>query len=171
MSNIRKFPGRGPSKTGQGARDTGFQVVGLDGKPVDVLVQIVHAGGVFLIPMQEGASEEPPTAQLLRTISSFDAFTDGANALIAYVRNHLVALFIALEKSSKVLSFVFGKIEQKVSWPLSFDLFVRLCVILATSAAVGIFFCFVFPSRIIRFSNSRDNSLLISFMDKKASIS
>lgn len=92
MSNIRKFPGRGPSKTGQGARDTGFQVVGLDGKPVDVLVQIVHAGGVFLIPMQEGASEEPPTAQLLRTISSFDAFTDGANALIAYVRNHLVAL-------------------------------------------------------------------------------
>ncbi len=90
MSNIRKFPGRGPSKRGQGARDSGFRVVGLDGKPVDVLVQVVHAGGVFLIPMQEGAPEEPPTAQLLRTISSFDAFTDAANALVAHVRTQSV---------------------------------------------------------------------------------
>lgn len=107
MSNIRTFPGRGTPKKGRGPS---FQVTGPDGKLVDVLAQVVHAGGVFLIPMQEGVPEELPVAQFLRTLSSFDALTEAENALITHARDHSDR-----HGEDGVLSLVqFGRDAQKV---------------------------------------------------------
>ncbi len=89
MTNVHPFPKRPAPKKAQRNRSAlgpAFHLQDSDGNTVDVLAQIVQAGGMFLIPMQERPEEDQPTSQLLRTIAGLDALTDTANILVAHAR-------------------------------------------------------------------------------------
>lgn len=91
MINVHPFPKRPAPKKAQRNRSAlgpAFHLQDSDGNAVDVLAQIVQAGGMFLIPMQEHPEDDLPTSQLLRTIAGLDAMTDAANILVVHARRY-----------------------------------------------------------------------------------
>jgi hypothetical protein len=92
MTNVHPFPKRPePKKPHQkqpAAAGPAFHLQDPKGESVDVLVQIVQAGGIFLIPMQGHPEDDLPTSQLMRTIAGLDALTGTANILVVHARQH-----------------------------------------------------------------------------------
>ncbi len=95
MTNVHLFPKnrsgtaakanrkeRGLSKGSPAGGQPAFHLSGPSGEPVDVLMAIIQAGGIYLIPTQERPVDDLPTTHLLRTIDGLNALTDAANVLI-----------------------------------------------------------------------------------------
>ncbi|RRN84704.1 MAG: hypothetical protein EC577_05600, partial [Acidithiobacillus ferrooxidans] len=57
-------------------------------EPVDVLMAVIQAGGLYLTPTAERPADDLPTTHLLRTIDGLNALTDAANVLIDYAMRH-----------------------------------------------------------------------------------
>ena len=91
MTNVHPFPKHPSPRKAQSKRSaTGpeFHLPDPDGDPVDVLMMIIQAGGMYLIPTHERPVDDLPTTQLLRTMDALNALTDAANVLIYHAIRH-----------------------------------------------------------------------------------
>jgi len=90
MTNVHPFPKspkgnavkpkhKDPGLAGCGPA---FRLRDHNGDPVDVLMMVIQAGGMYLIPTTDRPDDDLPTTHLLRTLDGLDALTDAANVLI-----------------------------------------------------------------------------------------
>ncbi|MBU2767489.1 hypothetical protein HAP94_15225 [Acidithiobacillus ferrivorans] len=97
MTNVHPFPkspkGNAvkPHRKDPGAAGGGgpaFRLRDHNGNPVDVLMMVIQAGGMYLIPTTDRPDDDLPTTHLLRTLDGLDALTDAANVLIYDARRY-----------------------------------------------------------------------------------
>ncbi|WP_123104782.1 hypothetical protein [Acidithiobacillus sulfuriphilus] len=82
----RKDPG--PAGGGPAGGSPAFRLRDHNGDPVDVLMAVIQAGGMYLIPTPERPVDDLPTTHLLRTIDGLNALTDAANVLVYHAMRH-----------------------------------------------------------------------------------
>lgn len=101
MTNVHPFPQnrsgkaakahhkeRGLAGGGPAGGGPAFYLPGPNDEPVDVLMTVIQAGGLYLIPTAERPVDDLPTTHLLRTIDGLNALTDAANVLIYHAMHH-----------------------------------------------------------------------------------
>ena len=96
MTNVHPFPKERIGKSAKANRKErglvggypAFHLPDINNEPVDVLMAVIQAGGLYLTPTAERPAEDLPTTHLLRTIDGLNALTDAANVLIYYAMRH-----------------------------------------------------------------------------------
>ena len=96
MTNVHPFPKERIGKSAKANRKErglvggypAFHLPDINNEPVDVLMAVIQAGGLYLTPTAERPADDLPTTHLLRTIDGLNALTDAANVLIDYAMRH-----------------------------------------------------------------------------------
>ena len=96
MTNVRQFPKSPQNKSvkshskhhGFAGGSPAFRLRDHNGDPVDVLMMVIQAGGMYLIPTTDRPVDDLPTTHLLRTMDGLNALTDAANVLIYHAMRH-----------------------------------------------------------------------------------
>ena len=96
MTNVHPFPkDRSGKSTKANRKERGFaggfpafHLPDINNEPVDVLMAVIQAGGLYLTPTAERPDDDLPTTHLLRTIDGLNALTDAANVLIYHAMHH-----------------------------------------------------------------------------------